>query len=274
MTTNVSNPPSGSNASRGGPGHQPRDSNLGLRKAVFRGRPIGIRSWFLIFIPGGLIVISGFGYGTFLARNALIEHGLALALVRAQYWFTMASVLLILLLIYFVHRLLISLQHFEVFDQGVIRRTYFLRKVHYRWSDFSGITSASTTFNLGRWKIRSSPRAILHLRSGKSIDLTNSFRGIPRLVKILKSKIYPIIWPMIKSNFRSGRSIKFGQITIDRETIMIAKLKIPWTAVNQVGIVDGFLVIELRDNSTQRAPVSSISNLELLLNTINWGITA
>ena len=248
-------------------------SSLGTRIAVFHGRKIGFKTWLLFFIPGGVIIIFSYVYGTFLARNAYLEHGPALALIRAQYWYAMATILLILLIIYFIHRLLTSLQRFEVCDRGILQRTYFLRRIPYRWGEFSGISSSATAFTLWDKIIRTTPRGNLYLKNGKSINLTNRYKNIPRLVKIAKSKIYPILWPILKSDFRSGRLVNFGRISLDKRNILLSKSKIPWSSVHRIGVSAGFLVIELRDDSIHRVPVSSLPNPELLLKVVDWGIS-
>jgi hypothetical protein len=275
--TAPNNQPSLDSSSYSSPGEQTNrqvaDSNLGTRLAVFRGRPIGLITWLLLFIPGGLVIIFSYLYGTFLARNAYLEHGPALALIRAQYWFTGATILLILLITYFIYRLLTSLQRFEVCDRGILQRTRLLRKVIYRWGEFAGISSSATAITLWDKHIRTVPRGNLYLKNGKSINLTNRYQNIPHLVKIVKSKIYPLIWPILKSDFRSGRLVHFGRISLDNRDILISRSKIPWPSVYRIGVTAGFLVIELRDDSSHRVPISSLPNPELLLKIVDWGIS-
>lgn len=249
------------------------NSNLGARLAVYKGRPIGFRTWILLFIPGGLIITFSYLYGTFLARNAYLEHGPALALIRGQYWFTGATILLILLVVYFIYRLLTSLLRLEVYDRGILQRTNLLRKVTYRWGEFAGISSSATAIMLGEKNIQTVPQGKLYLKNGKSINLTNRYQNIPHLVKIVKSKIYPLLWTILKSDFRSGRLLNFGRISLDNTHILISKSKIPWPSVYRVGASAGFLVIELRDDSSHQAPISSLSNPELLLKIVDWGIS-
>ncbi len=249
------------------------NSNLGTRLAVYRGRSIGLKTWILLFIPGGLVILFSYLYGTFLARNAYLEHGPALALIRGQYWFTGATILLILLIGYFIYRLLTSLLRLEVYDRGILQRTHLLRNVTYRWGEFAGISSSATAIKLGEKNIQTVPRGKLYLKNGKSINLTNRYQNIPQLVKIIKSKIYPLIWSVLKSDFRSGNLVHFGRISLDSTHVMISKSKIPWSSVYRVGAAAGFLVIELRDDSSHQTPISSLSNPELLLKIVDWGIS-
>lgn len=249
------------------------NSNLGKRLTIYRGRPIGLITWILLFIPGGMVIIFSYLYGTFLARNAYLEHGPALALIRAQYWFVGATILLILLVVYFIYRLLLSLQRLEVFDRGILQRNLLLRKASFRWGEFAGISSSATAIKLGEKNIQTVPRGKLHLKNGKSINLTKRYQNIPQLVKLVKSKIYPLLWPILKSDFRSGKLIHFGRISLDNKHLLISKTKIPWSSVYRIEAKSGFLVIELRDDSSHQAPISSLSNPELLLKIVDWGIS-
>jgi hypothetical protein len=248
-------------------------TNLGNRLALFRGRPIGFITWLFLFIPGGLIIIVSYLYGTFLARNAYIEHGPALAIIRAQTWYVMATILLILLAIYFIFRLLTSLQFIEVHERGILRRTPFFTQVTYRWGEITGISSSATATTIGDKVIRTVPRGQLYLRNGKSIKLTHRYQNIPRLVKIVKSKIYPILWTKMKSNFRTGKPVHFDRVKLNNQHITVSKSKIPWSSVKWIGVADGFLVIELRDDSNRKVPISILPNPELLLRIIDWGIS-
>jgi hypothetical protein len=192
------------------------------------------------------------------------------------------------LITYFIYRLLTSLQRFEVCDRGILQRTRLLRKATYRWGEFAGISSSATAITLWDKHIRTAPRGNLYLKNGKSINLTKRYQNIPYLVKIAKSKIYPLIWPILisdfrsgrlvhfgrislESDFRSGRLVHFGRISLDNRDILISRSKIPWSSVYRIGVTAGFLVIELRDDSSQRVPISSLPNPELLLKIVDWG---
>ena len=247
-------------------------SGLGTRLALYRGRSIGLLTWILLFIPGGIVIIFSYLYGTFLARNAYLEHGPALALIRAQYWFAGATILLILLVVYFVYRILISLLRLEVYDRGILQRNLLMRKAAFRWGEFAGISSSATAITLGEKNLQTVPKGLLHLKNGKSINLTNHYQKIPQLVKTIKSRIYPLLWSNFKSDFRSGRLINFGRISLNNTHILVSKSKVSWSSVSHIGASAGFLVIELRDDSSHQAPISSISNPELLLKIVEWGI--
>ena len=160
----------------------------------------------------------------------------------------------------------------EIFKNGIQYRSIFLRRHAYYWSELSGIASSATRITFFGKDIQTIPSGVIYLYTGKSIELTNRFQNIPRLVEIVKSKTYPLIWPTLKSTFRSGSTAQFGRLTLTREHLHIAKKSIPWESVSRLRVESGFLVVELRDNSEQQVPISDIPNLELLLQCVDWGI--
>ena len=251
---------------------QVNQANFGHQIATFRGPSIELRTWVLIIIPGFLLTSSSFIYGMLLAGDAYQQHGPALALIRGRSWFMFSTILLVILSAYILYRLLISSQRLEIFENGIQNRSFFLRRHVYYWSELSGIASSATKITFFGKDIRTVPSGVIYLYTGKSIELTNRFQNIPRLVEIVKSKTYPLIWPTLKSTFRFGSTAQFGILTLTREHLHIAKKSIPWESVSRLRVESGFLVVELRDNSEQQVPISDIPNLELLLQCVDWGI--
>jgi len=248
------------------------ETKFGRHIAKFHGCTIELRTWVLIIIPGLLLSLSSCLYGMLLAGNAYQQHGPSLAFIRGRFWFILATILLMILTGYILTRFLISSQRIEIFENGIQYRSFFLRRHAYTWSEVSGIASSATRFTFLRKEMRIIPSGVIYLYSGKSINLTNRFQNIPRLVEIVKSKIYPLIWPTLKFSYRTGGTAQFGRLRLTREHLQIAARSIPWESINRLRAVSGFLVVELRDDSDQKVPISDIPNLELLLKFVDWGI--
>ena len=247
-------------------------AKFGPQIATFRGPSIELRAWVLFIIPGSLLTLFSFLYGMLLAGKAYQQHGPALAFIRGRSWFMFTTILLVILAAYILYRLLISSQRFEIFENVIQYRSFFLFRHAYYWSELSGIASSATRLTTFGSEIRTIPSGVIYFYTGKSIELTNRFQNIPRLVEIVKSKIYPLIWPTLKSIFRSEGSAQFGRLTLTRENLHITKKSFPWESVKGLRVESGFLVVELRDDSDQQVPISDIPNLELLLQFVDWGI--
>jgi hypothetical protein len=244
---------------------------LGNKIATFRNRPIGFQTWLLVIIPGSLLTLFSFIYGMLLAGNTFQQHGPALALMRARSWFVFGSVLLVVLTAYILFRILLSFQRLEIFKNGFRSRNSFLQKRSYLWRELSGITSSATRLTIFGKNLRTVPVGRIFPKSGKPIYLSNRIEGVPKLIRIVKSNIYPLLWPGLKSGFLQGEHIQFGRISLNKDFLQISKKKIPWSSVDKIWVDSGYLVVELREDSEGRIPLSNILNLELLLKVVDWG---
>jgi hypothetical protein len=117
------------------------------------------------------------------------------------------------------------------------------------------------------------PTGTVFLVSGKRINLTNRFQGVPQLVNLIKHKVYPLIWQSTKSSFNSGQEVQFGTINLDQRRIAFAGKEIAWSTIQGMRINAGNLVVELRDKFNYQVPLDKIQNLELLLKVVDWGIS-
>ena len=244
---------------------------LGQKIANFRSRPIGFKTWLFVIIPTGMLTLSFFIYGALLAGNAFQQHGPALALLRSRGWFALGTVLLIVLATYLFFLILRSYQRLEVFSDGIRYRNRLLQQRSYLWSDLFGISTSATRSTLLGKNLRTIPRGKIIPKNGRPIELSNRVEGVPKLISIIKSNLYPIIWPEMKTGFLEGENLHFGRISIDKNHLSIAKKKIPWNRVKKIWVDSGYLVVDMYRDPKGRVPLSQILNLELLLKVVDWG---
>jgi hypothetical protein len=224
-----------------------------------------------VIVPGSVLILFCFIYGMLLARDAFQLHGPALAVLRAQAWFVSGSALLIILITFILLRVILSFQRLEVFKRGFRFRNSFLQQRTYVWEELSGITSSATRSTIFGKNLRTIPGGRIYPKSGRPIDLSNRIEGVPKLIKIVKSNIYPLLWPGMKSGFLHGEYIQFGRISLSKDYLQISKKEIPWRSVDKLWVDSGYLVVEFRKDSKGRVPISNILNLELLLKVVDWG---
>ena len=250
---------------------QEKRQRLGRKISVFRSRPIGFKTWLLLVVPAVILTLFCFAYGVLLAGNAFQQHGPALALLRARGWFVLGAVLFTALIIYLGILLLLSFQRVEVFSEGFRYRNSFLRQRSYLWSDLFGISSSATSSTIFGHHLRTLPTGKIYPKSGRAIDLSNRLEGVPKLIRIIKSNLYPILWPELKTVFLQGDYVQFGRISLNNNNLLIAKKKIPWISIKKLHVDSGFLVVEMYRDSKGKVPLSQILNLELLLKIVDIG---
>jgi hypothetical protein len=249
-----------------------KDSDFGNLIVSYKGLGIGIRTWIFILIPTIIAIIFSLTYGTLIAWESYLNNGPASAMFLARPWFLAAGLLIILLLLYFLYRLAGSLRKIEIFERGMIYRNFPMRHRFYYWSDITGITSSATKITFLNMQIRSEPSGKIYPKTGRPIQLTKRFNNIPQLVEKVKSKLYPQLWPLMKSNFLSGRVINLGRISLSNKLIFFSKIQIPWESIYRIKVESGDVLIDLRDKSRYRIPVSDVQNLDLFIRLVDWGI--
>ena len=190
----------------------------------------------------------------------------------ARPWFLAAGILITLLLLYFLYRLAVSLRRIEIFERGMNYRDSLMRRRIYHWSDITGVTSSATEITFLNMQIRTEPSGIIYPKTGKPMQLTKRFKNVPQLVEKVKSMLYPQLWPLMKSNFLTGKVINLGRISLSNKLLFFSKKQIPWQSINRIKVESGDVLIELRDKNRYRIPASDVQNLDLFLRLVDWGI--
>lgn len=253
-------------------GPQADKHELGSIRESFSGKSINLRTWMIFIIPGFLLVTSGCLYGLLLASEVFEQHGPMLALFRGLPWILTFSFLFILLGCFIIYSLLRSAQRLEIYENGIRYRSIFLRQYEYLWSEISGISTSSTRTTIFDQELHTIPSAILYFYQGKPLNITNRYQKIPRIIATTKARIYPLIWPRLKSTFRIKGRVEFGKIIVSRDKLYLKKLAIPWETINQLNVDSGYLIVNYDENSSQLFPISDIQNVELFLKFVDWGI--
>ena len=253
-------------------GQPPETQDLGRKIATFRGRSIAPSTWIFIFLPGILLIVTCYSIGIYLAVNAYQQHGPAMAVSRSQYWFIFGSISFVILAAYLIFRISIALQRIQIFDGGIKWRNSYLQQATYQWDQLEGISSTATRLTFFGNPISTTAMGKIFPRYHKSFTLSNQFQGVPKIIEIIKSRLYPLVWPQLKSAFLSGHSLHFGLINVNSNYLGISKRSYSWASVAHLYTDRGFMVVEFHDNSIQKVPTIEIPNVELLLNIVDWGI--
>jgi len=239
--------------------------------ATFSGIPIDTLTWIFVFLPGAIGIAAIYLYGIYLAADTYQQHGPALAVARSQSWILLGTILLFLLTAYFIYRLLSSLKRIQVYEWGLKLRNFFLLSKSYSWQELAGISSSATRLTFFGNPVSTTPTAKLFTSAGRSIDISRGYLGLPKLIKIIKTRVYPLIWPKIKSDILARNAVRFGRITVSREGMQISNRTLIWESISRLHTEAGFLVIELHDESARKVPAIDIPNLELMLEAVEVG---
>ncbi len=248
--------------------------------------------FFSLVLPGLLGVLAPLGYGFWLLNYAYTKHGPVAAVFRSRFWFQLAILALLVFLVLAVYRLIQARQTISIHKMGVLvqLRPFYSQKI--LWTEINGISNSVQEYHFLGIRLRTRQNATLIPSSGKPFILGENLEKLPELVSRLKASLYPRLLPSLKADFGAGKWLYFGPIAISQQGMRFYKNHqralanrsyrsdfknrniFIWARIKRLTVHSGDLVVELRDQSPKRIPVSRIPNLELLLQIIQQEVKA
>lgn len=248
--------------------------HLGTILATFRVRGIGWRDWWFFLLPASLAVVFLAGYGVWRTIDAFQKYGPAPALAWSQPWYLVATLLILIIVVFVAYRIQRSYHQVKIYESGLrIRSSPFSQKA-YRWEHLGGIASTQIEEHFLGKSLRVVTQAYLYPNIGQPLRLDSQLPDLPRLVLSIKEHLYPQLWPALCEDFQLGRWVYFGCMAVQKQALRLERKNITWEQVSRVWVDQGHLVINLKDQSRLRCPVLRVPNLELFLRLVDWGINA
>lgn len=263
--------------------------DIGSQIATYRYR----RGFFFsLILPGLLAVLAPLAYGYWLLNYIYTKHGPVAAVFRSRIWFQLAILALLVFVILAAYRLIQARRFVSVHKMGVQLRLRPFYSQQILWREINGISNSVQEDHFLGIHLRTRQSATLFPSSGKPLILGENLEKLPELVSRLKASLYPRLLPSLKADFEAGKWLYFGPIAISHQGMHFYKnhrrtpanrskrLKggnqnvVLWAQIKRLTVHSGDLVVELRDQSPKRIPVSRIPNLELLLQIIQQEVKA
>jgi hypothetical protein len=246
----------------------------GFGRIIYEARPPGAgwRDFILLLLPVMLLVIALAGYAFWLWDSTNQRFGPAAALAWAAPWYlaaALAALVFLLVSLYCLHRVK---QVITIYEGGLQVRLSPLRKLTFRWSEIHGISAGFIREQFFGLVLRNRVVARLHLQRSRQLRLPGAWVKTAEMVPILKSHLYPLLWPGLLADFQSGHGAAFGPVNVHPQGIRTSGQTIPWDQVVRLGIQSGYLLVESYGSAQIRLPVFEIPNLELLLQLLDTGI--
>lgn len=217
----------------------------------------------ILIIPGLSAVLLPLCYGISRYYYAYAHHGSIAALHWSRPWYLLASFSLFVFLLLSYLRIKHSHQYIAIYKHGI--QLNISRKLTLSWQQISGISSAIFQTKFFGLSIKTFKQTIVYPRKGKPIKIKTPFERISRLTSMMKRSLYTHLYPKLEQRLQSGQWVSFGPISINLQQLSFQDKKVNWSCIESLAIINGYLVVELEDNSTQRVAISQIPNLELLL---------
>ena len=280
-----------------------RDDALGPLVSFYRGRPLEWRDLLLLILPGTLAVLAPLLYGVWRADYAYTHYGPAAADAWSRPWYLAAAILLAIFALVAYLRIRRAHRFVAVHKNGLrlnvpsgrprlLHRAYTLP-----WEDITGIASATIQDHLLNLPLRTHHQVTLYAAAGKPIRLGDALEHLPELASHIKASLYPRLLPGLQVALQGGQWLYFGPVAIHREALQLGpahspvlprppaqsrtrplgarrRSNIPWSQIERLSVQSGYLLVEFKNRSSRRFPISSIPNFELLLQLVQQGVNA
>jgi hypothetical protein len=261
---------------------------LGQRVAVYRVKRLGIGGFVLIALPGILGVLAPLLYGNYRYNFGLSGHGLAAAQAWSRPWYTLTWVALLAFAYLVIARFLSSRRYVVVFTRGIELRLNPLRSRKYRWNQIAGISAYLERRQFLWRKGKARLKVKLFRITGHPIQLPGDLENMPEFAARVKQLLYSHLSPSLELAYENGECVCFGPLTISSKGIRSGNTRrvqkssakhafIPWEAVNQISLSEGYFIVEYKGSTyatkPARYPVSKIPNLEILFHIVQQGVS-
>lgn len=232
---------------------------------TYRGRQIGWRELFILFIPGGGAALTPLVYGIWQANFGYTHYGPTAAIAWSRPWYLLSSLATLALICLAWLRLRNAHRSVVVHHNGLNLSLSPLRTISIPWQEIEGIIYASTDQIFLGIPIARRRRLTLQSRVDNTVHLDERIQALDELAVEIKRRVYPRIEARLASTAKDGGSASFGPLTVTSQGMRIQEREFPWSQINTVKIDSGFLVVKSGASGLMKIPLAHIPNPEILI---------
>jgi hypothetical protein len=250
----------------------PKRSELGSPITKYSLQEIQWRDLWSVFLPLSLVVLTPVGIGLWRTLYGYSSYGPAAAAAWGRNWFILGGLLTIILLLYTYKRLTRAHTWIEVYSWGLYLHYPPGRKRLLKWEDITGITSYSISKRFLRVIRKTKHYLVLHSLRYSPLPCHPGLKKREGLKKTIKKQVYKRLKPKLEKEFKSGKMIPFGEISITKGALHLKKQEIPWEYVEGITVDKGMINLNLTTQKRIELSIPKIQNLEILIHLIKTEI--
>jgi len=253
--------------------HPTAAQKLGALVTIYADRPLSWRDFWTRFLPGTLLAVLPLAYGLWRTWYGRSHFGPAAAAAWGRPWFLLSAAAVAPLAWWAYRRVRCAGRRIIIYQNGIRIQEKGRRDRAFLWRDLSGISVRQTRERFLWIRMRELYRVTLYPHIGPPVRLDPRIPNLAELAARVKGKIYPGLLKAFRSQRQAGRNLYFGPISLTPSGLTLQGTAHPWAQVVRIDVRAGFLLVELRDQRTQKVSVAEIPNIELLIQLIQEGIT-
>jgi len=224
----------------------------------------------VLYSLGVISVIAPLGFGLYRGLYARQYYGSVAIVYWSRTWIAVA-VLALLIFIYLLTRHWRRKRKFVAVHKKGIKLS-LSRPMNLKWAQIHGIAVQESQAKFLSLPIGNKFQVTLYPNIGKQIKMDRDIKDLPELVSRIKSAIYPRLASELSESFQNEQWLYFGSLAVQKDRLRWKKREIPWTSVDKIEVHRGSLIINTRQGSILRLPISNIPNIELLIEIIRKGV--
>ena len=250
----------------------PKRSELGSPITRYSLQEIQWHDLWTVFLPLSLVVLTPIGIGIWRTLYGYSSFGPAAAAAWGRNWFLLGGLLTIFLLLYTLRRLTRARTWVEIYSWGVYLHSPPGRRRMLKWEDITGITSYSITKRFLRVIRRTKHFLTLHSIRYSPLPCHPDLKKREGLKRTIKKQVYRQLKPKLENEFKSGKIIPFGEISISKGALHLKKQDIPWEFMEGITVDKGIFNLNLTTQKRIELPIRKMQNLEILIHLIKTEI--
>jgi hypothetical protein len=134
----------------------------------------------------------------------------------------------------------------------------------WRWEDVTAILTDVRVVSTKRSSYHAY-RYVVWNRAGESMQLLSErLEELSALIRTIKDKTFDRMLPDAQKEWDAGTTMKFGDVSASRDAIEAGGQRLAWSAVSNVMVKNGRLIITPNHGRPIKVRVSNIPNVEML----------
>jgi hypothetical protein len=252
--------------------------SLGLQLAAYSRSTFRKRDLALFWLPGLALILLPLAIGVDNFYYGYTQYGPAAADSWSSPWLIAALAAAAGFLLLVIRRLWRGCTSVRLHERGLLIRGCLGQRRRILFQEFDGISVDPVQPRFLFWKMDRTLDIRLYRSNRSLIRLPDHLNQSADLAERIKSAIYPEVERSLQAGFVSGNLLHFGPISLDKDGINYSGNTIPWSALDQVDIQKGQLIIQSHDSTGKpqlgRISARRVSNLEIMLQFIHVGVNS
>ncbi|MEA3351362.1 MAG: DUF6585 family protein [Chloroflexota bacterium] len=234
---------------------------------IYRDRPLRWHDVFIVFVPGGLAVLTPFAYGLY-----IYFYGPEAAKDWSWPWFALAAVALVPLLLLAIRRVRRAHRVVTLHKNGLIVHWTGGKRAVLAWEEIDAVAETKVRYTFLGFRLNFRHSLVLYPLTGKPVRIDDRVQNFDELAARIKARVYPRLLPGMRTMLQKGEPLHFGPVSLLQGRIRFQNQEIPWGKIISLNIDNGHLMVKSEISKPIMLATGDIPNVEILIQLLQEGV--